>query len=430
MFHKLHLHMTLFCTIVTGGIFLALTSVCLFFAEDSMKTNGYTTFLQQVNSTLTHLQEQETISHQWLNQIQKNGSFQLYLYDNNKPLYYQNYHQSKQEQKIVKEAISAAYKKHQIDIFSDNVHQIIAHTEFEFISSAKENYHASVGIIPKKASHLSYLVLFPLQKQEKQLQHLRLIILLADLAAIALLFLFSWHFTRRMIIPLESSRQKQTHFIAAASHELWAPLTIIRTALDVLKNTEEPVKKEHFMNILAEEGGRMQTLINDMLLLANADSNHLPMHMQLWPPDELLLNVYEKYESLAAKKQISLSITLPETPLPDCYCDRERMIQIFSILLDNALSYTPSGGKIRLSLTSRKTFLRFSVSDTGCGITEQDKKRIFDRFYRSEQSHTDKMHFGLGLCIAKEIITAHQGRIRVEDSLEGGSCFHIELKSC
>ena len=109
MFHKLHLHMTLFCTIVTGGIFLALTSVCLFFAEDSMKTNDYTTFLQQVNSTLTHLQEQETISHQWLNQIQKNGSFLLYLYDNNKPLYYQNYHQSKQEQKIVKEAISGSH---------------------------------------------------------------------------------------------------------------------------------------------------------------------------------------------------------------------------------------------------------------------------------------------------------------------------------
>ncbi len=102
-------------------------------------------------------------------------------------------------------------------------------------------------------------------------------------------------------------------------------------------------------------------------------------------------------------------------------------MQVFSILLDNALSYTPSNGTINLSLSLHKAFPRFSISDTGCGISEQDKKLIFDRFYRSDQAHTDKTHFGLGLCIAKEIITAHQGRIWVEDSAEGGSCFFVEL---
>lgn len=427
MFHKLHLQLTLFCTIVTGSIFLVLTSVCLFFAKDSMKTNDYSAFLQQINSALTHLQEQEAISHQWLNQMQKDGSLLLYLYDNNKPLYYQSYHQSKQERQIVSEAISVAQKKHQMDIFSGNIHQIIVHTEFDFTFSDKENYYASVGIIPKKSSHLSYLILFPLQKQQNQIRHLQLIILLADLVAICLLFLFSWHFTRRMIVPLENSRQKQTHFIAAASHELRAPLTIICTALEVLKKEEEPEKKEHFIDLMTEESSRMQTLIHDMLLLANADSDHLPMHMELCQPDELLLNAYEKYESLAAKKQISLLIKLPDILLPDCYCDRERIMQVFSILLDNALSYTPSNGTIRLSLTLNKSFLCFLVSDTGCGIAEKDKKRIFDRFYRSDRSHTDKMHFGLGLCIAKEIVTAQQGRIRVEDSSEGGSCFFVEL---
>ncbi len=164
-----------------------------------------------------------------------------------------------------------------------------------------------------------------------------------------------------------------------------------------------------------------------MLLLANADSDHLPMQMELCQPDELLLNAYEKYESLAAKKQISLLISLPDTLFPDCYCDRERIMQVFSILLDNALSYTPSNGTIQLSLTLNKAFLCFVVSDTGCGIAEEDKKRIFDRFYRSDQAHTDKMHFGPGLCIAKEIVTAHQGKICVEDSAEGGSCFFVEL---
>ena len=428
MFHKLHLQLTFFCTVIIGGIFLVLTSICLFFAEDSMKTNDYSAFLQQINSALIHLKEQETISHQWLNQFQKNNQFLLYLYDNNRPLYYQSYHPSKRERQIQKEALKLAQEKYQMDLFSCNMRQITTHTEFNFSSSDRQGYYASAGIIPKKkGSQLSYLILCPLVKQQKQAVHLRLIIFLADLAAISLLIPFFWFFTRRMLTPLEKSREKQMHFIASASHELRAPLTIISAGLDVLKKTSEPGKKEHFMGLMEEESRRMQSLINDMLLLANADSGHLPMHMQPWLPDELLLNAYEKYESLAAKKNIALSIKLPGETLPNCYCDRERMIQVFSVLLDNALSYTPAGGKTSLTLSLHKSCLRFSICDTGCGIPEQEKKLVFDRFYRSDHAHSDKMHFGLGLCIAKEIVSAHHGKIRVENAPEGGSCFVVEL---
>ena len=124
MFHKLHLQLTFFCTVIIGGIFLALTSICLFFAEDSMKTNDYSAFLQQINSALIHLKEQETISHQWLNQFQKNNQFLLYLYDNNRPLYYQSYHPSKRERQIQKEALKLAQEKYQMDLFSCNMRQI------------------------------------------------------------------------------------------------------------------------------------------------------------------------------------------------------------------------------------------------------------------------------------------------------------------
>lgn len=427
MFRRLHLQMTLFCTMVTGCIFLLLTCICLFFAEDNLKSNGYTSFLRQLNSALIHLQEQDSISHQWLNQIQKDGQFLLYLYDNNKPLYYQNYHESKEENRLKEEALHTACTEYDMDIFSANINQIIVHTEFNFTSSDSQDYYASAGTIPKGKKHLGFLILFPLQKQQKQIRQFRLIIAVTDLTAVLLLFIFSWFFTRRMIIPLKNSRQKQMDFIASASHELRAPLSVVHTGLEVLKKTDNPNEQAHFIDLMTQENNRMQRLICDMLLLANADSAHLPMHPKNCQPDGILIGIYEKYESLAKKKQIDLSIKLPKEMLPDCSCDKERMTQVFSILLDNALSYTPSGGKVCLLLTFQKNFLLFSVSDTGCGVNDKEKELIFDRFYRSDHAHTDKMHFGLGLCIAKEIVTAHHGRIWVEDSAEGGSCFFVRL---
>ncbi len=171
----------------------------------------------------------------------------------------------------------------------------------------------------------------------------------------------------------------------------------------------------------------MQNLIRDMLLLANSDSGELPLRREFWQPDSILLHVFENYEPLAAKKSIRLSIQIPEELLPNCCCDRERIIQVFSILLNNALSYTPEGGKIHLSLTYEKPFLAFRFTDTGCGISDREKHLIFDRFYRSDQAHSDREHFGLGLCIAKEIVTSHQGRIGVENNPTGGSCFYVKL---
>ena len=95
--------------------------------------------------------------------------------------------------------------------------------------------------------------------------------------------------------------------------------------------------------------------------------------------------------------------------------------------MDNALSYTPSGGKICISLKFIKPYLVFSFSDTGCGVPDNEKTLIFGRFYRSEHNHTDKEHFGLGLCIAKEIVSAHNGKIWVENNAYKGSCFYVKL---
>ena len=149
MFHKLHIQLTLFCTFVTGCIFLVLTFLCLLFAENNLKAEDNAAFLRQLNAALIHLQDQDLISHQWLNQIQKNSQFLLYLYDNGKPLYYQQYHDSVQEKLLREEAVRQTAEEQNLDIFSEQPDRVILHTEFDFQSSNGRKYYASAGVIPK-----------------------------------------------------------------------------------------------------------------------------------------------------------------------------------------------------------------------------------------------------------------------------------------
>ena len=102
---------------------------------------------------------------------------------------------------------------------------------------------------------------------------------------------------------------------------------------------------------------------------------------------------------------------------------QENFFRLFSILLDNALSYTPAGGSIRLSLQAASDKITLRVADSGAGIPDSEKKAIFGRFYRCDKSHEDKSHFGLGLCIAWEFIHMHKGKLWVEDTPGGGATF-------
>lgn len=434
MFRNLHKKMTLFCIFVTGFILIALSCTCLFFAEINMKRNSYASFLKEVNTVILHLQGETAISHQWLNQMRDTGNFQIYLYDNGQELLYRQLHSSTSPQKkqqetlLLEKIMEHAESVFQLNIFQSTSSLFPVHEEFSFKLNRKESYYVSAGIIPKAGGDLSFILLLSQTHQKHQIWTLRLFILGADILGVILLSFFSWFFTGKMLLPLEENRKKQTQFVASASHELRTPLTVILSALEAMKKTDCKEEQIHFSKIMEEEGARMQHLISDMLLLANSDSKHFHLQPGNCQPDLILLNVYEKYETLARRKEISLRISLPDELLSDCYCDMERMVQVLSILMDNALSYTPRGGTVTLSLglTSAAKYC-FSVADTGPGIADSEKKLVFERFYRSDNAHTEKEHFGLGLCIAKEIILAHKGKIWIEDNNPCGTVFCIEL---
>ncbi|MDE7436089.1 MAG: HAMP domain-containing histidine kinase [Lachnospiraceae bacterium] len=432
MFHKLHWKMTIFSTMITGIIVLVLSGISLLFVGDSMRESNYASFLSELDAAILHLQEQDIISHTWLSRLQADGHFRIYLYNNNQPFSYQGYHTSPEEYELVREVLDTADRVHYMDIFAETSRSLPVHTEFDYTDASGSSYYISAGIIPKEAGHLSFLILYQ-RGDRTQLLRLFWWVLLADVAAICALLVFSWFFTGRMIHPLENNQKRQTDFIASASHELRAPLAVIRSGLEACAKADTSAQRTHFMDLMAEEGTRMAHLVDDMLLLANSDSGSLALHMGDYQPDEVLLSVFEKYEPLAHRRNIALRLSLPDRLLPDCRLDRERLTQVLSILIDNALSYTPEGGEVSLELSYIRKGgkpdgqFRFAVSDNGCGVADEDKKAIFRRFYRAEQSHTNKNHFGLGLCIARELITAMHGHIWVEDAHPQGAVFFVTL---
>lgn len=417
MFPKLHRQMALFCTFFTGIILTALSFACLFFAQSSIRQNNYASFLKELNTLMANLQREDSISHQWLNQLQENHHLMLFLYDNGNPLFYQqmqSYSNTGSFEGLPDLVIETARNRCGLDILKSPASLVPRHEEFP-LSVPGQDYYVSAGILPKGNGRLSFVILYSLKGQKQQLSLLRSVILCAGSAGLLLLFFFAWLFTGHLLKPLEISRKRQSQFIASASHELRSPLAVMLSGLESMEKADTPEESRHFARIIRSEGQRMQHLISDMLLLAGSDSKDLRLHPALQQPDELLLQIYEAHQELARKKQISLGLLLPEESLPDCLWDGERIRQLFMILLDNALSYTPAHRAVFLFLREKRNHLLLGVADQGPGIPEEEKNLIFQRFYRAQSSRTDKEHFGLGLCVAKEIVLAHHGQIWVEN---------------
>lgn len=427
MFKKLHIRLTIFCTFICSIILILMSLICLPFLEKESRESHFSDFQSNSNMLIRYLESQTMISRSWLVQFYTDTQLEIDIRDNGSKLVLQNLLPVSVDEDTFTQARQKAQEDFQIteDTFSANS-VFSLHAEYEF-SKDGQNYYASTALIPKNNGILNVAVVLPLKNLEQGIRQRRLLFASANIFGILLLGIFFWLFTWHMIKPLIISHQKQTEFIASASHELRSPLTVMLSSLSAMKHAA-PEEAEHFSEMITLEGKRMSRLINDMLTLSGTDSSHFTIQKTDVELDTLLLSACEKFESLAREKEISLHISLPDALIPPCPCDQGRMEQVLSILIDNALSYTPSGGKISLSLQSSSNQLMLRVADTGMGISDSEKKAVFDRFYRCDKSHKDKNHFGLGLCIAQEIIHLHKGRLWVEDTPGGGATFVIVLR--
>lgn len=421
MFHRLHIQMTFFSALIIGIVIFIMTTACNFIAENSTRQNAWNAFQNNAISCISHL-ETQSISSDWILQTEKNYDISMDIRDNGNSLYLKKLQTDSLDETIFRKAEEISAASYALDLSNPGaVSKLTKRIFFQM-----KDFYVSTALIPKSHGTVSMIILYSLDSVKHRILLQRLAFSGAAFLAILALSICSWFFTGRMITPLEKSRQEQTEFIAAASHELRSPLAVILSGISAMKKAD-PKEQEHFLSVIEKEGTRMSLLINDMLSLSNADNHSWKMHPVFCELDTLLLDTYEKYEPLMQDHHMKFFIELPEEEIPSCPCDPERISQVLGILLDNAISYVPENGKIILSLSQTETHFLIRVKDNGPGIPDFAKTSVFRRFYQADSARNNRQHFGLGLCIAYEIISLHKGTISVLDTPGGGSTFQISL---
>lgn len=238
------------------------------------------------------------------------------------------------------------------------------------------------------------------------------------LAGLAWALLISFWISQRMMLPILNSWKQQQDFVDSAAHELRTPLTIIQNKMENLlrqPNAKITDVSENIVQSLSEVR-RLNQLTSDMLTLAKTGSNMTKLEPKSVDIKEKLTEILEPYREIAEVDDRKLKIKIDTQVKTHLNLDDKRLHQLIVILLDNSIKYTKQGDQIEFKAVANKNSLSFSVANSGPQISNAAKKKIFERFYREEQSGNRKTGgSGLGLSIAQWIVTSYHGKISVDD---------------
>lgn len=231
----------------------------------------------------------------------------------------------------------------------------------------------------------------------------------------------------QMAEKLEKTETIRKQLIGDISHELRTPLTAVKGYLEGLMDGVIAAGPETYQQIHSEID-RLQRLVNDLQELSRVEAGAIQLHLVPASPGNLVARTQTTLRREFEEKGILLETNV-ETNLPDILVDKDRIIQILTNLLGNALHYTPGGGKVTLRVYRARSDVLFSIQDTGVGISAEELPFIFNRFYRADKSRTRASGgSGIGLTIAKALVQAHHGRIWAESGGAGkGSTFFFQI---
>lgn len=231
-----------------------------------------------------------------------------------------------------------------------------------------------------------------------------------------------------MADKLNDLEKTRRDFLASVSHELRSPLTSLRGFLQAIVDDTVPSdNREHYLNVAFAETNRLTRLVNELLDSASMQSPDFRLNLSLVNLNELIRQVLAKMEPSIVDGQLEVEVSLCE-PDPVLTGDWDRLEQIFVNLVDNAVSFTPPGGKLSFSTQIEANFLKATIADTGNGIPAEELPKIWDRFYKVDKARErTRCGTGLGLCIVKQLVEAHGGKIEVESELGQGTFFTITL---
>lgn len=425
MLAKLRIRLTVLCSLITGGVLIAMAFLALGISENQLSKANISAFKSNINTVLYKLQIDRGLSSTWLAQTETAESLVIHIEDNGKPLSFSGSLKtlSDREQLVLQVQNTAA----KLGIDSKSPPASLLETPqviFEITGDQGERYLAGVTLILSQSGWQSITMLRDMREFDSSALVQRVLFGGIVLFGIALLFLCGWWVAGRAIKPIEQNMKEQVEFVAAASHELRSPLAVIRASADAIASA--PSQAERFIANIGSECERMGRLIEDLLLLAGSDAKTWSIKPQSVDVDTLLIDTVEMFLPIVQKSGQQISLDLPEDALPVINGDFSRLKQALSVLIDNAVFYSGEKSKITVSATTEGKLLKISVIDTGKGIPPDQAAHIFDRFYRADKSRNDKNHFGLGLSIAFELIKLHHGKLYLEP-VKSGCKFTMEL---
>ncbi|WP_044896476.1 ATP-binding protein [Bacillus alveayuensis] len=218
-------------------------------------------------------------------------------------------------------------------------------------------------------------------------------------------------------------------FIANVSHELRTPISMLQgyseAILDDIATSEE--ERKEIVQVIYDESLRMGRLVNDLLDLARMEAGHISLGVETIELHPFIEKVMRKFQKPAKEKNVELQIEWLNE-VKEAVFDPDRIEQVLTNLIDNAIRHTNAGGFVKLSIQNTKNGLKLDVQDSGSGISEEDLPFVFERFYKADKARTrGRSGTGLGLAIAKHIVDAHNGSIRVHSKVNEGTTFSIYL---
>jgi two-component system phosphate regulon sensor histidine kinase PhoR len=227
---------------------------------------------------------------------------------------------------------------------------------------------------------------------------------------------------------LENVRRE---FVANVSHELRTPLTSIKGFIETLLEGafQDPDRSRTFLKMMEEDAGRLTRLIDELLELSKIESREMAFHFEPLSLEEEVEAVIRIFRLRAQEKGIEIENRISPSQIPPVWADRDKLKQVLVNLLDNAIKFNKTGGRIVVSTESLDEEVRVSIEDTGIGIPKEAVPRIFERFFRVDKARSKGGGTGLGLAIVKHIIEAQGGKVFCESELGKGSKFSFTLHS-
>lgn len=300
--------------------------------------------------------------------------------------------------------------------------RIVEHLKTGSIKRSSGYFHGGIYFFKTSNRHSKYLIVVSGAPAIREILPFVGVSAAAGVVGIVLLVFAARKLSQWLVRPVEESMRAEKDFIINASHEFKTPLTVIRANLEFL--SEEIAENRH-LDYIRQESERMMCLVNRMLTLVRLDTPMLEREHKKFRVDEALLEVICPMESVVYEKRQKLDLQIQEEMT--MIGDEEQIKSLVSILLDNAVSYTPEGGSITVIsyLSAHSFFLK--LANTGEPIPEEEREKLFERFYRQDKARgREGNHFGLGLSIAGSIVSNHDGTIHVKS--EGGeNCFTVTL---